>query len=101
MKGLSLNDIYDLVDGTRFRFRDITTLRDYLALAINRWTMDGKPLWLSAICCEDGMETTKGCSDKKYILLSSGEELSWLRRLKQDRATKRILKAYELSRKSP
>lgn len=95
IKPQSISEIYGEVFTKWFRVRDITTLRDYLVVNFCQWDMGCRPIWASVMCCDDAINGTVSCSDEKYILLSSSEELSHMRTYTKTPLCKVVLESYK------
>lgn len=75
----SINDYILFTKATRFRLRDINSLRDYLCIhRMNKF-------WMSAICLETSMFANLWVQDKIFFLLSTPQEIETLKNMSTER----------------
>ena len=99
IKAKSIGQIYSEISAKWFRVRDITTLRDYIVLEFTQMSVMSDPRYASVVCCEDQMYGTLDCTDRRFALLSSPDELVSYRRYKKSAMTTEIFQAYNLLKK--
>ncbi len=95
MQPRSLSEIWDEVRHWAFRVRDVDTLEDYIILGIKVY-MQGRPHMLTGAKCDEYMMNRYLLSghDRKWALLSSKDEIKFLKPLQETQVLFRAKKAY-------
>lgn len=92
----SLNEIWDDIHSTRFRFRNIRTLEDFMVTGILAWTQ-ARPCHMEVISCDSVLfnRVLVGAHERTYALLSTREEIDFLNSMQLQQATFRVKSAYK------
>jgi len=98
LKPQSIQDIHRKVYVKWYRIRDIKTNIDYLVLDTIQVSLSQEPLYVSAVCCDDGTMTTLHAAKSQYALLTSAGEGLMYRRYKKDALIRETLERYQLGK---
>ncbi len=91
----TINQIYKSNCSKQFRIRDVKTLKDYLVLDFIQTYDVVNQVYADVMCCDNQKYQTLDCSDRKYFLLSSREEMSFYKRYKRSALVNFVIQSYK------
>jgi len=92
---MTLAEIWERTGAIKFRVRDVNTLCDFFVTSIMRFEA-GAPFHMGAYSCTGYLlqRVCMHCDDRKYALLSSPEEIEWLRKRQDQSVIVQLRKKY-------
>lgn len=95
VKPRSIGQIHSKIGAKWFRVRNVANLRDYLILEFTQiGFVATDPRWANVVCLDDQIYGTLDCTERKYALLSSLDELAMYRRHKKAAVTSSLFDSY-------